>query len=181
MSLQSKIDAWAKSPQGQAKMQDKIKEYAKKGKMRTNAGDLIYNEEKIYKAAAKLISVLQKTARSYDLPASVMEHFDDLHASETYVMPDGSTQVDIYFGGDTHRDSLMPQRYGGVSNVVAVLNNGYGSHPNMEKVWGEWHGRRIHALAQREGMQFIQQAVRDFNGNYSADFEVEAVAGEEYE
>ncbi len=134
----------------------------------------------MHMAAAKMIQVLRSTAQSYALPASVMSHFDSLDTSSIIEMPDGSSIIYIYFGGDLHRDSLAPKDYSGIDNVVALINNGYGEHPSMAKVWGEWHGARIHGLTQRTGLHFIQQAVQDFNGNYGSDYNVTAIAGDEY-
>ncbi len=60
----------------------------------------------MHMAAAKMIQVLRSTAQSYALPASVMSHFDSLDTSSIIEMPDGSSIIYIYFGGDLHRDSL---------------------------------------------------------------------------
>lgn len=195
MSIGGKLNAWVNSPRGQVKMQSKIKEYVKNGVKTTNAGDSVINEPKIYEAAAKLISVLQSTAQSYGLPASVMRHFSSLQCSKIYTMPDGTSQVYIYFGDDLHRDSLYSDGYDGVHNIVALLNNGYHA---SNYVYGDWDGHAptgesvfdgrsidssayIRSRKDREGLHFIQQAISDFNGNYSADYNATAIAGDEYQ
>lgn len=195
MSISSKLNAWANSPRGQAKIQAKLQEYAKNGVTKTAAGDSVVNERKIYEAAAKLISVLQSTARSNGLPASVMRHFDSLQCSKICIMPDGTSEIYIYFGDDLHRDSLYSDGYDGVHNIIAVLNNGYHA---SNYVYGDWDnhaptgesrfdGRSIDSSAyirsrkDREGLHFIQQAIIDFNGNYGSDFNATAIAGDEYQ
>lgn len=180
-SIMNKVNAYGRSANGKLKMKECIDKYVEKGVRKTAAGDRVITETDMWTAATKLIKVLQDTARSHSLPSSVMEHFDKLECSKIYEMPDGSSVIYVYFGDDLHRDSLMPQKYGGVDNIVALINNGYDEHPNMEKVWGEWHDVRIHALSKRTGLHFIQQAIQDFNGNYGADYNVTAVAGDDYE
>ena len=39
----------------------------------------------------------------------------------------------------------------------------------------------IRSRKDREGLQFIQQAVQDFNGNYGSDYNVVALAGDDYQ
>ena len=77
MSLSSKLNAWIKSPQGQSRLQNKLEEYNRNGVKKTAAGDSVIPETRIYEAAAKFIQVLQMTAKSYDLPDSVMNYNSD--------------------------------------------------------------------------------------------------------
>ena len=77
---------------------------------------------------------------------------------------------------------------------MALLNNGYHA---KDYVYGDWDGHSptgeskfdgrsidtsayIRSRKDREGLQFIQQAVRDFNGNYGADYNVTAIASDQY-
>lgn len=179
-SIMNKVGAYSRSVNGKLRMRECIQRYSDEGKGKTEAGDKIITEKDMHMAAAKMIQVLRSTAQSYALPASVMSHFDSLDTSSIIEMPDGSSIIYIYFGEDLHRDSLAPKDYSGIDNVVALINNGYGEHPSMAKVWGEWRGARIHGLTQRTGLHFIQQAVQDFNGNYGSDYNVTAIAGDEY-
>jgi len=195
MSIGSKLNAWVNSPRGQARMQAKLEEYAKNGIGKTAAGDNVVNEEKMFEAADKLISVIRSTAASYGLPASVMAHIDSLDYSRIYTtMPDGTSVIYLYFEDDMHRDSLYPEGYDGVRNIVALLNNGYHA---ANYVYGHWDnhstaggsvfdGRSIDSSTyirsrkDREGLHFIQQAVADFNGSYGSEYNATAVAGSEY-
>ena len=79
-----------------------------------------------------------------------------------------------------------------------MLNNGYNA---KGYVYGWWEGHEptednayrsgwtgsgstdayIRSRKDREGLQFIQQAVQDFNGNYGSDYNVVALAGDDYQ
>ena len=136
-SIMKKVSAYSKSNEGKLRMKNCIKNYSDNGINKTEAGDRIIGEKDMHLAAAKMIDVLIKTARSYDLPASIMEHFEELSASKIYEMPDGSSTIYIYFGGDLHRESLYSEGYDGVDNIIAVLNNGYNA---KGYVYGWWEG-----------------------------------------
>lgn len=193
-SIMKKVEAYGRSVNGKLRMKDCIKKYSTDGKGVTAAGDKVMTETDMYTAASKMIAVLRSTAASYALPASIMNHFDNLDASSVYKMPDGSSVIWIYFEGDLHRDSLYPDEYSGVNNIIALLNNGYHA---KNYVYGDWDGHSptgeskfdgrsidtsayIRSRKDREGLQFIQQAIRDFNGNYGSDYNVTAVAGDDY-
>lgn len=193
-SIMKKVEAHGRSVNGKLRMQECIDNYVANGVDKTAAGDKIISEADMWQAAAKLIRVLQNTAQSYGLPASVMRHFDSLECSKPIKMPDGSTTIYVYFGDDLHRDSLYSDGYDGVRNIVALLNNGYHA---KNYVYGDWDGHAptgeskfdgrsidtsayIRSRKDREGLHFIQQAVQDFNGNYGYDYNVTAVVGDEY-
>ena len=193
-SINKKVEAFARTAKGKKMMEAQISQYAKNGTTKTAAGSRVLTEADMYTAAVKMIQVLQLTAQSYSLPHSVMEHFNRLEASKIYETPDGSSIIYIYFGGDLHRNSLYSDEYDGISNIVALLNNGYHA---KDYVYGSWDGHSptgeskfdgrsigtsayIRSRKNREGLKFIQQAISDFNGNYGSDYNVTAVAGEEY-
>lgn len=194
-SIMKKVEAYGRSVNGKLRMKECIEKYAADGVNKTAAGDKVVTETEMWTAAAKLISVLKSTAQSHDLPASVMRHFDMLDCSKIYQMPDGTSVIYIYFGGDLHRDSLYSEGYDGIDNIVALLNNGYHAR---NYVYGWWEGHSptgdnsyrsggfdsndawVRSRKDRNGLGFIQQAVQDFNGNYGADFNVTAIAGDDY-
>lgn len=193
-SISQKCKEWSETPEGKRRMKAVVDRLVADGATTTAAGGRILSETDMYTAAAKLIGVLQSTAQSYGLPASIMRHFDSISCSEVKKMPDGSSCIFVYFGEDLHRDSLYSDGYDGVDNIIAVLNNGYHA---SNYVYGDWDGHAptgesvldgrsidtsafIRSRKDREGLGFIQQAVQDFNNNYGSDFDVTAVAGEEY-
>lgn len=194
-SVMKKVSAYSRTDSGKAKMREVIQQYHADGVGKTGAGGKVMTETDMWTAAAKMIDVLRMEAKSYDLPASVMRHFDSLECSKIYEMPDGSSVIYIYFEDDLHRESLYSDGYDGVRNIVALLNNGYHA---KDYVYGDWEGHSptgeskfdgrsidtsayIRSRKDRDGLQFIQQAVRDFNGNYGADYNVTAIAGDDYE
>ena len=107
MSLSSKLNAWIKSPtrgQSQYRLQNKLEEYNRNGVKKTAAGDPVIPETRIYEAAAKFIQVLQMTAKSYDLPDSVMKHIEGMSSSGTIIQTEEGFEIPLYFEGDLHRD-----------------------------------------------------------------------------
>lgn len=194
-TVMKKVTAYSKTERGKEKIRDVLLRYRNEGVRKTGAGDSVLTEADMWTAASKMIDVLRSTAQSYGLPASVLRHFDSLQCSRIYEMPDGSSVIYVFFGDDLHRDSLYSDGYDGIRNIVALLNNGYHA---KNYVYGYWEGHSptgeskfdgqsidssayIRSRKDREGLQFIQQAVQDFNSNYGADFNVTAIAGDEYE
>lgn len=209
-SIMGKVRSFSASSGGQTRMRACIENYEKEGRTTTAAGDKLLTEDMMWEAAAKMITVLRSTASEYDLPESVMKHFDSLDCAKPYRMPDGTMVVNIYFGdkfdGGLHRDSLEDgsDYYGGqfggytgegINNIIALFNNG--AHAK-NFTYGWWNNHRptgeasyrsggftandawVQSRKDREPLHFIQQAVMDFNGNYGYEYGVTAVAGEEY-
>lgn len=77
-----------------------------------------------------------------------------------------------------YRPSLNPAKYGGVDNIVALFNNGYKA---SDYVYGNWHGNRVRSTISRPGLNFMQEAVSDFNGGYGAANDIVAKLSGEYE
>lgn len=132
-------------------------------------------------AAGKFIEVLRKEiescigtdyasgemSRSGYIAISELDHGEPYRVGDKYY-------IDIYFDDDLSRPSLAPQRYDGISNVAALLNNGYTAAHAVYGVW-EKHSigdERIASLTSRGGAHFVQQAVRDFMGNYASEYGV---------
>ena len=190
MSLSSKLNAWIKSPQGQSRLQNKLEEYNRNGVKKTAAGDSVIPETRIYEAAAKFIQVLQMTAKSYDLPDSVMKHIEGMSSSGTIIQTEEGFEIPLYFEGDLHRDSLDNDLgYEGINNIVALFNNGYHA---QNYVYGWWDNHSpsgaaighslyndtfawVRSKKERDALKFIQQAISDFNGNYGSEYNITAV------
>ena len=75
---------------------------------------------------------------------------------------EGVYQVGVTIGSE-FRPSLVPEKYGGINDMAALLNNGY--HAGNYVV-GEWHGNIIRSLTDREGAHFVQAGASDFMGSY---------------
>lgn len=195
-SLQRKLDAWAKSPKGQKRIQAVIDKYRKEGRRFTNAGSGIDNKAMLVEAADKMISCLRAAAVAAGIPESVRAHFDSLDYTTPAHIGDGEYMVSVYFADDLHRDSLENDLgYEGIDNIIALFNNG--AHAgNFVYGWWNEHSPTTDETAfrsigvrdsvwtrskkDREGLHFIQQAVSDFNGNYGSMYNVTATAGSDY-
>ena len=80
-------------------------------------------------------------------------------------------KVDVNFTGEKHRESLEPEKYGGVDNIIKLLNSGYSA---KGKVSGVWHGDEISSLQYRSGAHFIEQSVASFKGR-AAEFGIKNI------
>ena len=184
-SVEQKVQAWAQSPAGKKKINQKINEYKRKNVERTEAGSVVLTDWRLRWLADQLVTMIRNYATSSDIPASVSSHFTSLRRGRLQKGPDGSRSIEINFGDDLSRESLQPQTYGGVNNIIAIFNNGYpsdaGRSAAISHVTGVWHGVEIHALGYRPGLHFMQQAVADFNAAYGAQYGVTVELAEVYE
>lgn len=133
-------------------------------------------------AASKFISVLWLTIsalRSPDgyspglLGPAAIEALSDIDYTSPHKIGRGRYSIGIYFVNDMSRMSLYPEKYDGIDNIAALLNNGFG--PTRGSVYGVWHGKHIEGLRKRVGAGFMQQARSDFLGNYGSDLGVETI------
>lgn len=213
MSLADKLARWEKSPEGQAKIQAKVKEYRQSGVTTTGAGSSVNQEDRISGAVSRLRNIVYNTALSHvglesapapdSIPSSVVDkHIANMDSTEKIYMlnPDtGEGEVWVWFGGDLSRNSLDPDTYSeGIDNIIALLNNGYDAQNYVYGYWDDhepaWTDERsgtfdlrsidsaawIRSRKNRPPLHFIQQAIDDFNGNYSSEYNVTAVAADIY-
>jgi hypothetical protein len=197
-SIMKKVNGFAASPAGQAKIRHYMEGQLAKGKKTTASGAEVVSEARMNEAVDKFIQVLRMTAESYDLPDSVMEHIREMYAGKPRTTAVGC-EVPLYFDGNLHRDSLLATtnyekysgEYGaytgeGIDNIVALFNNGY--HASTS-VYGYWQGHNpsgaarkrdhrgkpgawVQSRKDRTPLRFIQQAVDDFNGCYGSQYNV---------
>lgn len=194
-SIMNKVSAYAKTSAGKEKMSKRIQQYSDSGVKQTAAGDKVLTEDLMWEAVSKFLYVMRVTAADYDLPESVMKHINNMESvGRVTKVPEGF-EIALYFGGDLHRDSLDNDLgYEGIENIVALFNNGYHAR---SYVYGWWDGHQatgdgvlrsgtsgdfawVRSKKEREPLQFIQQAVMDFNANYGSEYGVTAVAGAAY-
>lgn len=180
--VMSKLNEFANSPEGKKLMSDRIRSY-KNGSDphvsatgRTYGGGKIMTDKQMIAAAKKLIAIVRSTAASSGLPSSVMEHIESLDYTMPFELPDGSKGIQIYISDNPKRESLYPQKYAGVDNIVAIFNNGY-TAGNF--VYGKWHGNNIRSLDKRQGSFFMQKAIDQFLSTYS-EFDISVDLSPEY-
>lgn len=184
-SVLDKLYAWERSDKGQQKIQSTVNKYVRNNVRKTQAGSRVLTERDMKEAANKLVQTIRDTALGCDLPASVAAHFGSLKAGNLQRQPDGSYIIEINFTDDLSRESLQPEKYDGVRNIIAIFNNGYPSNRSRSEaisyVTGWWHGKETRALEFRQGLYFMQDAVNDFNLNYGMQLGMYAEVGEVYD
>ena len=184
-SILDKVYAWERSDKGQKKIQGTVNKYVRNNVSRTKAGSRVVTQRDMLDAARKLVQTIKDTAHGCDLPTSVLAHFDSLSIGKLQRQADDSYTIEINFTDDLTRESLQPEKYGGVRNIIAIFNNGYPADRSrsaaISHVAGYWHGKETVALEFRPGLYFLQDAVNDFNMNYGMPLGMYAELGAVYD
>ena len=184
-SILDKVYAWERSDKGQKKIQGTVNKYVRNNVSRTKAGSRVVTQRDMLDAARKLVQTIKDTAHGCDLPTSVLAHFDSLNIGKLQRQADDSYIIEINFTDDLTRESLQPEKYGGVRNIIAIFNNGYPADRSRSEaishVAGYWHGKETVALEFRPGLYFLQDAVNDFNMNYGMPLGMYAELGAVYD
>lgn len=184
-SILDKVYAWERSDKGQKKIQGTVNKYVRNNVSRTKAGSRVVTQRNMLDAARKLVQTIKDTAHGCDLPTSVLAHFDSLSIGKLQRQADDSYTIEINFTDDLTRESLQPEKYGGVRNIIAIFNNGYPADRSRSEaishVAGYWHGKETVALEFRPGLYFLQDAVNDFNMNYGMPLGMYAELGAVYD
>lgn len=184
-SILDKVYAWERSDKGQKKIQGTVNKYVRNNVSRTKAGSRVVTQRDMLDAARKLVQTIKDTAHGCDLPTSVLAHFDSLSIGKLQRQADDLYTIEINFTDDLTRESLQPEKYGGVRNIVAIFNNGYPADRSRSEaishVAGYWHGKETVALEFRPGLYFLQDAVNDFNMNYGMPLGMYAELGAVYD
>lgn len=189
-SITSKLNSYVKSPAGKSRIQETIKSYARGDSHyvnttgRTLSGDRMITQQEMRDVARELVFYIKQAAASCDLPNSVMDHiesFDIVTASEE---SDDFYYIGLSMTDNARRESVQPEKYDGVDNIVALLNTGYPKDGrSVGRVFGYWKtaDKDIWTLPQREGLRFIQQAIDRFNSTYAKEYNVTVFLSSEYE
>lgn len=178
MSLQDKLDAWAKSPKGKTKIDAARKEALKDGKRfgtkkggsggagyGAGSGSVAARDLDFYKRA--FIEILREKIQDagYNFAAP-----ENLHIAGGFNESNGYYEYHINFDQDAiHRESLYPdgseRNTDGAYDIVALLNHGYEADG---RVYGYWEpaGKVIGSLQSREGLFYIQSAAEAFEQLY---------------
>jgi len=184
-SILDKVYAWERSDKGQKKIQGTVNKYVRNNVSRTKAGSRVVTQRDMLDAARKLVQTIKDTAHGCGLPTSVLAHFDSLSIGKLQRQADDSYTIEINFTDDLTRESLQPEKYGGVRNIIAIFNNGYPADRSRSEaishVAGYWHGKETVALEFRPGLYFLQDAVNDFNMNYGMPLGMYAELGAVYD
>lgn len=138
-------------------------------------------------AAAKFIEVLCNEINSHavaeggrglsgrGLGSTAISALTKLEHGSPYKVGKNRYQIQVWFSGDLSRDSLDPSYFDGVDNIAALLNKGYSA---KHTIYGTWPGHgyadvfNIPSLREREGLHFIENAIRDYMANYASEYGV---------
>lgn len=161
-SIAQKCAAFFPSKEGQ----QKIKEAGRQTIKGLSKNMSLHTPEE---TADKFAYVLRTAMNNSGLSANAIESIGDIDYS-VHQISDTVYEIRVYFSGDLTRPSLQPEKYGGIDDIVLLLNNGV-DH-TMHPVKGEWHGKEIYNRTVIPGLHFLEQAVTDFKGNYSTEYNV---------
>lgn len=132
-------------------------------------------------AAAKFIEVLQNEIKSLEatsgfadgkLGATAVEALSQLGHGRPYKVGKYKYQIPVWFENDLRRDSLCLNEYDGIDNIAALLNSGYDAGHVVYGIWLHHSPFNIPSLQHRSGARFIENAIRDYMGNYASDYGV---------
>ncbi len=185
-SIMNKVKAYASSKEGKERTRAVLKKYREEGRLTTDGGGEVLTKATMSRLAQELINILKTTANSYDLPNSVMAHFDSLTATFEDLGNDKFACY-IYFADDLSRESLETDynQGDGINNIIALFNNGYvasapkygwwnGHSPTGESLNRAMTGTESYAYVQskqaRPSLRFMQAAIEDFYSHYKSKY-----------
>lgn len=170
-SIEKKIRSYAKSSDGKKRMDTTLKRYVNTNVEKTDAGSVVINKRRMKEAADELVRFVQEAAYSSGVADSVLSDISTLKAGKIKYVGGTTWEVELIFNSSLTRASLEPETYGGVTNIIALFNNGYpkdaGRSAAIAHVSGFWHGDYVFARPSREALSFMQQAVNEFNAKYA--------------
>ena len=158
--------AWAKSPDGQARIKAEMKQ-------RFASGDSFggFSVQDVTAAAQALSNTIAQ-----NVPSSLMGTYQ---ADVSVVPADDGFRIDInIFDDDLPRPSIYSTNPG-VENIYALFSKGWKLGSTYRKNGrrmplrpGYWHGKRIYPKRERRPEPFIRLAVEDWINSYGVQFNV---------
>lgn len=164
-SILGKVNKYLGSSVGKKKINESAKLIMSGSLPHSGKGSVHTPEE----AAEKLCSCLRNAANSSGLSAGQAEAVSGWEYGSPVDLGNGTWAITVSPGGATERESLVPEKYGGV-DIYSLLDKGV-DH-TMKQVWGEWHGNYTGSRTVIPGSHFIDQGISDFEGNYGTEYGV---------
>lgn len=174
-SINRKVSAFSKSTAGQRIVKEVLLAKIETGISLCKITGNPIDEAKMIEAANKMKSILIQHASG--LPSSVQAVVSNVGIGPLTPVGNGQYTITLGFQGNFARPSLQPSKYGYVSNIVALFNNGYSA---SGIVYGDWHGVKTASRQERAGTHFVNQAVATFNSTCGAQYNATAEASGEY-
>lgn len=165
-SILAKAQAHMGSGAGQAKVNSTVAKVML-GTITLKSGGKTHTPEE---AAEKFIEVLRNSISSSGISSEAAAAISEL--SHSSAVPAGANvyTIEIFFTGNLSRPSLVPGKYGCISNLSALLNNGVDHE--MNRVHGIWHGQETWSRTVIPGAHFVDDAVSSFMGSYASEYNV---------
>lgn len=190
-AIMGKLQAYANSTTGKKRMKEVIESAQRTGRPLAS-GEMVVSVKQMTDMANALADMIRRR-----LPESIADVGSTLVSTVPVKRPDGSYEVVLKFDlSALHRDSLDNDLgYDGISNIVALFNNGYHA---KNYVYGWWEGHRptgesvfrsgplqgdyawVRSEKEREALQFMQDAVAEFNTVYGSKYGVVVGLGSDY-
>lgn len=160
------VKQYANSPEGKAAIKKATGlEYSEKEPSKT----------KLKAYGEKMKNILYK----YVNPLIKSISLNDIVVGTPYKDSSGRWRLEISFReGSLHRESLYPDGYpDGLDNIILLFEGGY-SVDNY--VYGVWNvvGERVRSRKERDGNDFLVQAINEFNNGDSNGFARAELLGE---
>lgn len=146
------------------------------GKVKTANGE----SRSTFEAADKFILCLT-TLAEYDLHTGMIgptaaEALEKWDFSKSVKAVGDHFQIEINYNDDPFRKSVQPEMYGGVRNIVTLLNSGYSARRPTYGMWETPDGpRHIATRDYFEGTHFIERAIDMFMDKYADQYGVEEI------
>ena len=148
---------------------DKIVSEVMTGKRKLENGGAVHTPEE---AAAKFMDVLRQEIANSGVSDNVAAAISSLASTGATECGDGTYTIGVYFASNLSRPSLVPERYGGISDLATLYNEGAGP---MNQVWGYWHGNFVGSKTVIPGAGFMEAAVATFMGSYADEYNVTGI------
>lgn len=181
-SILAKAKKATSLPAFQKKIDSKVDTMLMRGGAIANGqGAIIYGTSM---AAAKFIEVLQNEIQSHaissggggfsagGLGATAIDALIKLEHGEPIKVGRNRYQIAVWFTDDLSRESLSPDKYQGVDNIAALLNSGYSAGHQVYGIWKGHGDERRASLVERDGIHFIENAIRNYMANYAKEYGV---------
>lgn len=169
-SILAKAKACMNTAQKKKEIRDLV-DKAMIGQIKLEAGKSVHTPEE---AANKFIEVLINSINSSGLSANVASAISNLTHGAAFKLSDGTYMITVYFNGDLSRPSLDSSRYEDIKDLANLFDTGV-DH-KMRSVGGKWHGKDYRSKTVIPGTHFMEQAVQDFMGNYSTEYNVTEIS-----
>lgn len=139
-------------------------------------------------AAQKFIDVLKSEIQSHagsnyaggELGKTAISALMNLQHGQPIEIGDNLYQIEVWFSGDLHRESLAPDEFPeGIYNIAALLNNGYSAGHTVYGVWLGHSPWNIPSLPMRDGTHFVDSAIKTYMANYAREYGVVSVTADE--